>query len=234
MSSILKALQKLENDKTSRKTRELDISSAIIREKQRRSTHTRWIIPIVITVVAATSVILTYTIMGGFSADHKAEKQLIQQGRPLQPPIALQSPSSQLPTAPASAPVALPTEHRSANSTLTEQRSKKPRSLTIATPPPDLPAVESSPPASVSPQPQSSLPATDRSKDKPSPVQTFTINGIAWQKDSASRLAVVNGVPVREGGIVEGAKIEQILQDRVIFSLGGKSFEAALEREGRH
>jgi len=234
MSSILKALQKLENDKASRQTREPDISSAIIRESQRRSTRARWVFPIGVTAVAAISIILTYTFMGGFSADRNANKELIQQALPSQHPIATQPHSAQLPTATASAPLPPQTLDRSANPTLIEQRSKQPRVVTIPSQSPDLPAVESSQPASVLPQPESSPQSTDRSKDKPLPVPTFSINGIAWQKDSASRLAVINGVAVGEGGMVEGAKIEQIFQDRVRFSLEGRSFEVSLERGGRH
>ncbi len=233
MSSILKALQKLENDKASRQTKEPDISSAIIREKQRRSTPTRWILPIAVTAVAASSVILTYTFMGGFSADRKADKQLIHQSLPSQPPISSQIPAAQLPSAP-SAPSALPPVDRLTTPTLTEQRPKQPRSLPTPSLSPSLPAAESTQPASVAPKTELSPLTTDHSKDKPLPVPLFSINGIAWQKDSASRLAVVNGVPIGEGGMVEGAKIEQIFQDRVRFSLEGKSFEVSLERDGRH
>jgi general secretion pathway protein B len=234
MSSILKALQKLENDKSSRQTREPDISSAIIREKQRRSTRTQWILPILITAVAATSIILTYTFMGGFSANRKAEKLFMQQHSPLQYPIATTIHPAQFPNTPStSAQIALPTVDRSANPTLSTHRSKKPRSLTNLQPTPALTVSESSPPTLDAPQTPSSHPSTDYSKEKLLTFPTFSINGIAWQKDSASRLAVVNGVPVGEGGMLEGAKIEQIFQDRVRFSLGGKSFEVSMEREGR-
>ncbi len=233
MSSILKALQKLEKDKASRQTREPDISNAIISENKKRTTSTHWILPIVVTIVAATSVILTYTLMGGFSADRKAAKQLILESPPSLPPIAAQRPSSHLPP-PLSAPVVAPTLKRSAIRNITEQTSKQAGTLSSISPPTGIPAAELSPLESVAPHSQPSTAPKDRLKEKPLSDPSFKINGIAWQKDSASRLAVINGVPVGEGGMVDGAKIEQIFQDRVIFSLGGRPFEVTLEREGHN
>jgi general secretion pathway protein B len=70
--------------------------------------------------------------------------------------------------------------------------------------------------------------------EKPAPKPKFVISGIAWQSDSASRIAVVNGAPVLEGSNVDGVKVEQIFPDRVKFSQEGKSFEISIEREGQH
>ena len=43
-------------------------------------------------------------------------------------------------------------------------------------------------------------------------------------------MAVVNGVPVREGDTVEGATVKEILADRVRFSFNGKEFEVPMEK----
>ena len=56
----------------------------------------------------------------------------------------------------------------------------------------------------------------------------FKVSGIAWQKESVSRLAVVNGTPVVQGAVVEGARVEEIFQDRVRFSRDNSSFEVPL------
>jgi general secretion pathway protein B len=56
----------------------------------------------------------------------------------------------------------------------------------------------------------------------------FKVNGIAWQKESSSRLAVVNGVAVTQGATVDGAKVVEILPDRVRLSQGGRTFEVVL------
>jgi general secretion pathway protein B len=44
------------------------------------------------------------------------------------------------------------------------------------------------------------------------------VTGIAWQKDSVSSVAMVNGRPVQQGGTVDGYKVEQIYEDKVRFS----------------
>jgi general secretion pathway protein B len=69
--------------------------------------------------------------------------------------------------------------------------------------------------------------------EKTVPKPRLKISGIAWQQDSASRIAVINGAAVSEGGNVDGAKVEQIFPDKVRFSQGGKAFEISLDHEGR-
>ncbi|MBK5273706.1 MAG: hypothetical protein JJE30_01460 [Desulfuromonadales bacterium] len=54
------------------------------------------------------------------------------------------------------------------------------------------------------------------------------LSGIAWQDERLARRAVVNGFLMKEGGVVSGAKITEILQDRVRFSLSGKMFDIPL------
>jgi general secretion pathway protein B len=58
------------------------------------------------------------------------------------------------------------------------------------------------------------------------------LSGIAWQEERRARRAVVNGFLVHEGGVVSGAKITDIFQDRVRFSQSGKSFEIPLISSG--
>jgi general secretion pathway protein B len=58
------------------------------------------------------------------------------------------------------------------------------------------------------------------------------VSGIAWQDERSARRAVVNGFLLREGAVVSGAKIIEILQDRVKFSLSGTSFEVTFISSG--
>ena len=58
------------------------------------------------------------------------------------------------------------------------------------------------------------------------------LSGIAWQEERRARRVVVNGFLMQEGGVVSGAKIMDIYQDRVRFSLSGKSFEIPLVSSG--
>jgi hypothetical protein len=54
------------------------------------------------------------------------------------------------------------------------------------------------------------------------------LSGIAWQEEHRARRAVVNGFLMQEGGVVSGARITDIYQDRVRFTLSGKTFEIPL------
>lgn len=55
------------------------------------------------------------------------------------------------------------------------------------------------------------------------------LSGIAWQDDRAVRRAVINGYLLKEGAVVSGAKITEILPDKVKFSTAGGVFELKLD-----
>jgi hypothetical protein len=57
---------------------------------------------------------------------------------------------------------------------------------------------------------------------------TLTLSGIAWNKDSSDRLAIINGQPAATGAVVNGAVVEEILQDKVRMNLSGRTFELFL------
>ena len=54
------------------------------------------------------------------------------------------------------------------------------------------------------------------------------VTGIAWQNESSSNAAIINGRSVQAGGTVDGYKVEQILEDKVIFSGSGGKLEVPL------
>jgi general secretion pathway protein B len=63
----------------------------------------------------------------------------------------------------------------------------------------------------------------------PADAPPLAVTGIAFNSDPESRMAVVNGLPVMPGTIIEGVKVEEILPDRVRFSGGGSVFEIFLQ-----
>lgn len=235
MSSILKALQKLERDKETRKTREPDISSAIIMSGVRRKEPSRWLIPVLAISVASVSILITFTLMGGFSGKKLTISQSV-----LQPIPPRQSPPDNRPTdrsRPVAEPLSTPIESQFSNSAPPAPVVSKPRAATIqalpALPLPALPtATAKTAPAmrqSGAVDPQPAQPA-----EKPASSPRLGISGIAWQQDSAARIAVVNGISVSEGSSVDGVIVEQIFPDKVRFSHQGKSFEISLYHEGRN
>jgi type II secretory pathway component PulC len=62
---------------------------------------------------------------------------------------------------------------------------------------------------------------------------TLKVNGIAFQEGVAGSVAVVNGISVSSGSMVEGAKVEDIQMDRVRFSYSGEKFEVLLGKSNR-
>jgi type II secretory pathway component PulC len=61
----------------------------------------------------------------------------------------------------------------------------------------------------------------------------LTINGIAFQEGGSDNLAVINGITVSNGAVIEGIKVEDIQKDRVRFSHGGEKFEIILNKSNR-
>jgi type II secretory pathway component PulC len=59
---------------------------------------------------------------------------------------------------------------------------------------------------------------------------SLKVEGIAFQDGGTDGVAVVNGVTVSKGSVIEGARIEEIQKDRVKFSRGGEKFEIILDK----
>ncbi len=62
------------------------------------------------------------------------------------------------------------------------------------------------------------------------PSGQLTVNGIAFQDDPGASAAVVNGVFVKRGMMVGGARVDRIFQDKVRFSRSGTTFEVPLAK----
>ena len=54
------------------------------------------------------------------------------------------------------------------------------------------------------------------------------VMGIAWQEERSARMAVINGFLMREGAVVSGAKVTEILADKVRFSSANGQFDVPL------
>jgi len=80
-----------------------------------------------------------------------------------------------------------------------------------------------------SPAPERQPQGSDESAALPDPASTnLTVTGIAWQEEKYARRAVVNGTLLGEGSVIAGARIVEIKEDRVRFSIGGRTMEVLL------
>ncbi len=64
-----------------------------------------------------------------------------------------------------------------------------------------------------------------RSTKTPSSLR---ISGIIWSEEPSKRIAVINGMTLTEGSVIEGVKVVEILPTRVRFSHNDLSFEIHL------
>jgi len=230
MSSILKALQKLEKDKETRKTKEPDISTAIKMSSLHRVKQKVWAIPVIVISVATLSILVTFSLMGGFSSKKQSIIQTVQQPLNPQQSPAMSPESTPPPLATESNIPAIQshvtnpsTENKIGEITSPASALKLPTPILTPLPTASERLTIESPPS------KTFTPITENFSEVPLNKQRFKISGIAWQSDNASRIAVINGVSVSEGSNIEGVKIEQIFPDKVKFLNNGKSFEIYLD-----
>jgi hypothetical protein len=60
-------------------------------------------------------------------------------------------------------------------------------------------------------------PAEHPRPGSPMPSPSLTISAIVWYEEPSKRFAMINGLIVTEGSVVEGMRVEEIYPDRVRF-----------------
>ena len=221
MSSILEALKKLEEEKAARRRGLGNIAGKVTSAGRRARQKPAWTVPVAMAAIAVFAVLGTYAVMGGFSSRHGGTAQLASTTPPLPvptPPLQaaapVEAPSAPRPVLPAPAPrIAVQSPAATPHASTASPAATKP-------PVPLLPQTES-------PSENAGAPSPPVSAGQ---FPTINVSGIAWQKDNAARLAVVNGAPVAEGASVAGARVDEIFPDRVRFTYRDRSFEIFLNK----
>lgn len=220
MSSILKALKKLERERALRLDTPLELGRDILRGETRRRRGAFWLGPLLSGVVllglgfggwwllrpapataplrAADPLPGGLTVLTASRADAVVVEELVERRRPaavapLAPrPVARPAvpPSSVAPGVPAAAAVAVP-------------------ALTAASPPPSPPAAGSE-----------TVPADPG----------LVVQAIAFSPRREERLAVINELPVMEGTAIGAFMVEEILSDRVVLRRGAATLTLSLDR----
>lgn len=243
MSSILKALKKLEQEKTSRRGGNPDIARGILRSVPKSRQKPRWLFPVSVAGAALAASLFTYALMSVFPHTTRSAAPAAKLQEPVESPVII---APKAPALSAGDNEGLrPTGNRSVDAASKSVGTKKypisGRSSVVKTKP--------STPLSVEAGKISSFSVTSpllQKKQEPSekvaqtaqpssghPLPALMVTGIAWQKGGADKVAVVNGMSVTEGVTVEGARVEEIFQDRVRFSLGSQTFDVTLGKQGR-
>lgn len=238
MSSILKALKKLEQEKALRRDGGADISREILHGQTRRKKQYSWQ-----WAAAITTIILLFAVVAILMTRGTATVKTEPGSAPLL--------ETRLPAPPAPATAGkLPAEGSSAKPADSPRVETAPVRKPTGSPAPDPAPAKTQMPPALPTQPATRPPALPETAPqftapppkaepvrKPNPPATtepiFAVSGIAWNKDSADRLAIVNGQPLTTGAFLDGAVVEEIFPDRVRFSQGGKTFEVHLGKAGK-
>jgi len=220
MSSILKALKKLEDDKAARPAGSLDIGADILRgyTPQRFS-------------LTGVTLVATLLFVCGSGVTYFYMKRAIVQ----QPPPVTPAASGIAPHQPQRLQTGSRPEPRQAPAAGSQNRHKAVASPVAARPRRVYPTAQSprKEAATETKRPGTEEVSHQPASSAPQGAPVIKVNGIAFQGDGAGSVAVVNGVPVANGSMVEGARVEDIQKDRVRFSYGGEKFEVTLGKSNR-
>lgn len=263
MSSILKALEKVEQAQNAKRGG----PSGLVKSRQRRPV---WVLPVGIIGGAVVASVITFAVMGGFGKAREAVKPTAASTRPLTtemvntpevkpeqrgnsvaapkaeavavpvPARAAKAASAQpsVPHKPAVAAkkgavpaVGVPASMKAvANKAARPVKAAKKAAVVPLDPARNAHAVAAVHPAAAPAlQPAAVQPAAVSQPAKQeaaaTPVQApaksrpeIRVNGIAWQNNSESSQAIINGRMVSQGVTVDGFKVERIFEDKVRLS----------------
>ena len=215
MSSILKALEKVEESR--RTGRNSNLGGFVAARVRRRV----WVVPAGVLGGAVVAALATFAAMGGFPRDKasppevKAAAPRVLPAPPLPERTVILSPAGRQETGLRTPPGAGIAAGRKAG----PKPAARPKGGGAG------PATAGSPhPAAVPRSAPQETPAPAAAPARPA----LRVTGIAWQKDGEPSAAIDNGRPVQQGGVVDGFKVEEILPDKVRFSGGSGSLEVPL------
>jgi len=230
MSTILRALKKLQHDKASRKPDPTDIDLEFLRSSPAALRRSPLKGALLVGLLLACGSAATYLFMT------RAEKETV--ARPPAAPQARQAvfkkPTSALATVP---PLANSSSAASPRAVIAPpaqvQQIPAPAPLAVQ---PLLPAAKSQTESPPRQTPVTKQPAPHAAKPPKAPVRitplpSLTVDGIALS-DGEKRKAIVNGMSVSVGSVIEGARVEDIQENRVRFSHGGKKFDISVGSTG--
>ncbi len=235
MSYILDALKKLEHEKT-RKNRGsgmVDISGALFEnERSRPPASSGWKIALGVT----TAVLLTFGATWYFLQPGKVQNKPAPRMAatvPVAPPVRIDTPAtpavSPVAPAPQTPPAPPVTPAAPAQVAPLPQSAQSSKTAVVAQTEDDTENVEASRTKrgqrKLKNDPRVQVLTAEQGIAAPADIK---LSGIAWQDERRARRVVVNGFLMQEGGVVSGARITDIFQDRVRFSLSGKVFEIPL------
>lgn len=225
MSSILKALKKLEQEKAARTPGSLAIDSEILRDSAGRrpvsATIFKGILPAALVFICGC--VATYMYLNG--SNRTLKKDPVSSVAKIEKAIVAEVPV-----------IAAPQNRPDEN--IVKERSVaavQPKKLEAPSPAHKKLKVKKSLPTAAPATVGNSPTAPVQPPDIPKTIPLLRVNGIAFEPDGASggNVAIINGNPVTGGASINGATVEEILKDRVRFSYKGERIEVLLGRSNK-
>ncbi|HIJ87910.1 MAG TPA: GspB domain-containing protein [Desulfuromonadales bacterium] len=220
MSSILKALKKVENDNASRRPDELRIDAEILRSENhpRFSLSGMLLVALLLMAFGAGGTYL-YMTRDKTSELTDPNASVISGQKRQSVSVTPEIITEQLPPA----IVVVPAQQK--NNSPGEKVQKHHTTSSQETSPPAVrtrPLVAEQP--VLPPQRVTSPPVTHKTITVPA----LRVNGIAFQEDGSGTVAMINGEPIAKGGIIAGVTVEEIYKNRVKFNYNGELFDVLL------
>lgn len=229
MSSILKALKKLEDDKAVHRPDELKIDAEILRSDNAPR-------------LSSTGVLLVSLLLlaGGSGATYMFMKQARSPEITLRKTAALSEQNKAIVSAASDieteqlppAVVVVPAKQQKTAKTETPRLQQPKMQTRVATSAPlkQTKPVEVPKPAD---QTKTVKPSTPPAAIPVKTTPALRVNGIAFQDGSVNSVAIINGTPATNGSEIDGVKVEEIYKNRVRFSYKGEKFEINLGQSNR-
>jgi general secretion pathway protein B len=221
MSSILKALKKLENENAARNHDPVKIDTEILHgSAQEHVSSIKVILLAVFLFVCGGSATYIY-MKQGREAPHASAKI-----------SGTLAPKTTLPSSSPVSPVQVERiEPEPIAAAAPESNIKQNRAAALKTTVTQVSPRPLSEPTRVQPA-QSIKTVTGGNSATVLQIPALRVNGIAFQ-DGSDSVAVVNGVPVSKGSSIEGVNVDEIQRDRVLFSNGGEKISIHLGKSNR-
>jgi general secretion pathway protein B len=224
MSVILDALKKLDREKSFRRNGTANIAVEILRPDLPHSGKRIPLYFVIITLTAVAAAAITYAVVDlGFLSKSSPPA-------PMNPP----APSQQVAPAPLShEPVhdARDEINRVPPKIQDPVEGKKPaESQNLATPLGQKEASQNVILEKATVAPEITKKPTEQTPDGSATAPpSLKLSAIVWYEEPSKRFAMINGVIITEGSVIEGVKVEEIYPNRVRFSHNGRPFEISIK-----
>lgn len=224
MSSILKALKKLEHEKSGHLPVSLKIDSDILRTvDSSRNISTSTFVIMIFLVFAGGAAVAFY-----FMKETKVGPSITAPQSTITPQLSLPSPIIKPEILPAE--IVMVPARKLTSGEVSRQLNNKPDS--------GEPSERVSGTSDKEPQinyflSQKKAPGTLPVERSAHTIPALRVNGIAFQVSGADNMAIINGTAVASGSTIEGVTVEEVQKDRVLFQFNGEKFEIQLGQSNK-